>query len=112
MNFQTSTIHTIDALSESTFPGIFKTLQELLSWEWIIAKTPSFTLDDSIQVERGLIKASTNPQFVIGTQFYTFSNDYHSQQLPPQVDQHSPTAAATAGTTTSTTTTTSGHSLS
>ena len=70
----------VHALSEAAFPGIQATHQELLSWEWIYAKTPKFTLDNDIHVEAGIIKAASNQSSLIGQKFYPESSDILSNQ--------------------------------
>uniref|UniRef100_A0AC34FBI7 BPL/LPL catalytic domain-containing protein n=1 Tax=Panagrolaimus sp. ES5 TaxID=591445 RepID=A0AC34FBI7_9BILA len=78
--FKKCQIITVEEISESAFPDIQKTQKELLSWEWRFAKSPKFILDDNVQVENGIIKVSSNPNYQIGSQFYPSSNDFPTNQ--------------------------------
>uniref|UniRef100_A0A914P663 BPL/LPL catalytic domain-containing protein n=1 Tax=Panagrolaimus davidi TaxID=227884 RepID=A0A914P663_9BILA len=79
--FERTTVTNINSLSDISFPGINKTQEELLSWEWRFAKTPRFILDNIIQVENGLIKESSNSKYIVGSKFYPISNDiFHHEQ--------------------------------
>uniref|UniRef100_A0A914XZ01 BPL/LPL catalytic domain-containing protein n=1 Tax=Panagrolaimus superbus TaxID=310955 RepID=A0A914XZ01_9BILA len=78
--FERCNIINVNSISEAVFPDINKTQKELQSWEWRFAKTPQFILDDDIQVENGIIKVSSNPEYQLGSQFYPISNDILNQQ--------------------------------
>ncbi|KAE9551395.1 hypothetical protein FO519_005403 [Halicephalobus sp. NKZ332] len=67
--FQKSKCLMIEDFDEASFPGINSKLSELVSWEWIIAKTPKFTFKETVKVEQGKITASGNPNFRVGEKF-------------------------------------------
>lgn len=68
-NFSDSKQFKVDFLNDQVYPGIATNLSELLSWEWIWAKTPKFIFNKNVRVESGIVVDSGSSEFKVGDKF-------------------------------------------
>uniref|UniRef100_A0AC34QN83 BPL/LPL catalytic domain-containing protein n=1 Tax=Panagrolaimus sp. JU765 TaxID=591449 RepID=A0AC34QN83_9BILA len=68
-NFYESKRVKVDHLNDRLYPGIAANLSELLSWEWIWAKTPKFVFNKTVRVENGIVVDCESSKFKVGEKF-------------------------------------------